>query len=49
MWGFLYTPQLDGLLRLPATFGGHAITPLAPGGLLLAMVNIAVWGTTGYL
>jgi multiple sugar transport system permease protein len=48
MWGFLYTPQLDGLLRLPATFGGHAITPLAPGGLLLAMVNIAVWGTTGY-
>ena len=48
MWGFLYTPQLDVLLRLPADLGGHPITPLSSGALLFAIINIAVWGATGY-
>lgn len=49
MWGFLYSPQLDALLRLPTVVGGHAVNPLAPGGLLFAIVNISVWGATGYI
>lgn len=49
MWGFLYSPELNALLRIPTAFGGHALNPLAPGSLLFAIVNISVWGATGYV
>ncbi len=47
LWGFLYNPQLSPLVRGLEGLGVHTDL-LAPGGVLLAMVNITVWQFTGY-
>lgn len=44
MWGFLFSPQLDSLLRI-----GHAgINPLASPAVLYAIMLIVTWEATGY-
>lgn len=45
VWGFLYSPSLDPALRA----FGPGFEPLGPRFLLLAIVNIVVWGTSGYV
>jgi len=47
LWGFLYNPQFSPLVKGLAGLGLHSDL-LAPGGVLLAMVNITVWQYTGY-
>lgn len=50
MWGFLFTPQLDGLLRLPVELGlsSKPISPLDPSTALYAIMFIVTWEFTGY-
>ncbi len=50
MWGFLFTPQLNGLLRLPMELGltSKPISPLDPTTVLYAIMFIVTWEFTGY-
>lgn len=50
MWGFLYSPTLDSLLRLPAHLGlvHGALDPLSSGFVLYAIMLIVMWEWTGY-
>jgi multiple sugar transport system permease protein len=50
MWGFLFTPQLDGLLRLPVELGlsSKPFDPLDPTNVLYAIMFIVTWEFTGY-
>lgn len=50
MWGFLFSPTLDSLLRLPVTVG-VARTPvnlLSPAAIFYAIMLIVTWEFTGY-
>jgi multiple sugar transport system permease protein len=50
MWGFLFSPTLDSLLRLPVTAGvTHTpVNPLSPPAVLYAIMLIVTWEFTGY-
>lgn len=49
MWGFLYSPDLDPILKVFNIFnGGKSVNLLAPGGLIYSIVNIVTWEAAGY-
>lgn len=50
MWGFLYSPDLDGALSLPQNWGlaNAPIQPLGNRLVLYAVVLIVLWEFTGY-
>ena len=49
MWGFLYSPQLDPILKLVASLrGGKPVDLLNTRNLLYGILNIATWEWTGY-
>lgn len=50
MWAFLYSPQIDNLLRFPIWLGlSHsALDPLSSQRVLYAMVVILIWEIAGY-
>ena len=50
MWSFLFSPQLDSLLSLPAHLGltSAPLNPLSPGFLLWAIMLVVTWEWTGY-
>jgi multiple sugar transport system permease protein len=50
MWAFLYSPQIDNLLRFPIWLGfGHSpFDPLSAPAVLYAIVVILIWETAGY-
>ena len=50
MWGFLFTPQLDSLLRLPRSLGlaHQALQPLSTASVIYAIMLIVTWEYTGY-
>lgn len=50
LWGFLYSPQLDSLLRAPGHLGitHGAVNPLSSSFVLYAIMLIVTWEFTGY-
>jgi multiple sugar transport system permease protein len=50
MWGFLFTPQLNGVLNIPMELGltSKPIDPLDPSTVLYAIMFIVTWEFTGY-
>ncbi len=49
MWGFLYSPQLDPLLRVFSLFdAGKPVNVLSSSSLLYSIVNIVTWEWAGY-
>jgi multiple sugar transport system permease protein len=50
MYGFLFSPSLDGLLHVPATLGlaHRSINPLSSNLVLYAIMLIVTWEFTGY-
>ncbi len=50
MWGFLFSPQLDSLLSVPAHLGitNAPIDPLSPSVLLWSVMLVVTWEWTGY-
>jgi multiple sugar transport system permease protein len=49
MWGFLYSPDLDPILKIFEVFtGGKPLNLLASGSVLYGIMNMATWAWTGY-
>ena len=50
MWGFLFSPTLNSLLRIPVHLGltHHALNPLSSSFILYAIMLIVTWEFTGY-
>ncbi len=49
MWGFLYSPELDPLLKIFNLFnGGKSVDLLSTGHLIYSIVNIVTWEWAGY-
>ena len=49
MWGFLYSPDLNPILNIFASFtGGKPLNLLDSGTVLYGIMNMATWAWTGY-
>lgn len=50
MWGFLFSPDLNGLLHVPKDLGitGSPVNPLGQNFVLYAIMLIVTWEFTGY-
>lgn len=50
MWGFLFSPTLDGLMRLPHTLSVTSanLDPLSRSFVLYAIMIVVTWEFTGY-
>jgi multiple sugar transport system permease protein len=50
MWGFLFSPQLDVLLRVPQDLGlaSGPVNPLGNSAVLYSIMLIVTWEVTGY-
>lgn len=50
MWGFLYSPDLNGLLNIPHALGlsAHPLNPLGSNLVFYATILVVSWEFTGY-
>lgn len=49
MWGFLYSPDLNPILKIFQVFtGGKPLNLLDSGSVLYGIMNMATWAWTGY-
>ncbi|MFC7328424.1 carbohydrate ABC transporter permease [Marinactinospora rubrisoli] len=48
LWGFLYLPAVSPLLNALTALSLPVPEPLAPSGVVFALVNIGLWGGVGY-
>lgn len=48
LWGFLYLPSLSPIHATLRAFGVADVDMLSPSTVVFSMVNVAVWGGTGF-
>ncbi|MFC7761867.1 carbohydrate ABC transporter permease [Catellatospora bangladeshensis] len=48
LWGFLYLPSLSPIHATLRAFGVENVDLLDPSTVLFSMVNVAIWGGTGF-
>ncbi|MFD0598341.1 carbohydrate ABC transporter permease [Catellatospora coxensis] len=48
LWGFLYLPSLSPIHATLRAFGVEGVDLLSPSTVMFSMVNVAIWGGTGF-